>query len=411
MQARRWWPWAAAALAVVIGAMTVYRAGFGSRLRTDLPVYLAAARAVSAGESPFGVLSPEQGWPYYYPPTLAVLVLPLTTPPLPVAAGLWYAVSAAAFALGAWASRAALGIRGPPTAADGVALGLAFFPTTSALHRGQTGPVLLGLTGGALLGLARRRDGLAGVLLALATAIKVTPGILLPALLLGRRWRAAAAAAAGLVVWLLLLPAPFLGLEGAAGANAAFGRVMVAGSVAAPDTVDLPRPRDPHIPNNQSLTSQVIRHTDGALERAGVLGLSGLLLALTLPLAARGPAPPGVRPQAALLGVTLLAAPIAWHHHHVLLLPALLALTHAGPADRRLARRTLAAFAALALLHFAVKPLRAWGLLGLGTLAVTGAVAAIEWRAWRASGGGPADAPGPEAAGAAAPPPGAPPSG
>ncbi|MCO5168119.1 MAG: glycosyltransferase 87 family protein [Planctomycetes bacterium] len=374
-RARRGLPWLGALALVALGVDAVYRAGLGPKERTDLPVYLAASERLLEGKDPVGATS-ARGWPYYYPPTLAVLLVPLVPAPLPLAAGVWFAVGAAALVGGAHAARRAV-----DGAAwdrwDALAAALVALPAASALLRGQMGPPLLGLCAGAALLLARGRDAPAGALLALATALKVTPGALLLALPLARRGRAAAAAGGGLVVCLLLLPAPVLGLGGAARACAGAAQVVL-GLAAAPGHVDVPgdapQARDPHIPTNQSLASQAIRRLpEGGGRAAVVLLLGAAALAPGLVHAARGRL---TRALALLLAAPLVAAPVAWHHHHVVLLPALLLLAHTARAGDRPARAALAAFAALSLLHFAVTPLRPYGLLGWGTLGVFVALAA-----------------------------------
>lgn len=365
----------AVAAALVLGASTVYRAGLGPKERTDLPVYLAASARLLDGQDPLGATS-SRGWPYYYPPTLAALPVPLVPLPPPAAAGVWFVVGVGALAAGAVAARRATHGDRAWDRWDALALGMVALPAASALLRGQLGPVLLGLCGGGLWLVARRRDAVAGGLLALAAALKVTPALLLVGLVVARRWRAALAALLGLVVWLVLLPASFLGPGGALRADAGAARVVL-DLGAAPGRIDVSDDQrlDPHIATNQSLASQALRRLPprAALPVVWLLGLAAL--AASLPLCAREP----VTGLVLLLAAPLVAAPVAWHHHHVVLLPAVLVLASLAREGDRLARGALAAFAALSLLHFAVAPLRPLGLLGWGTLAVFGAVAARAW--------------------------------
>jgi alpha-1,2-mannosyltransferase len=369
---------------LLLGTNAVYRAGFGRKERTDLTVYLAASSRLLDGQDPVGVTN-SRGWPYYYPPTLAVALVPLVPLPLPAAAAVWYAIGAAALVAGAVAARRAVDEALPWDRWDALALALVTLPAASALLRGQMGPVLLGLCGGALLLLARRRDVSAGALLGLAAALKLTPAALLLALALERRWRAVAASVASAVVCLVLLPAPFLGVAGAARSSA--GSVgVVLGLAGAPVDLEVPTTdgdpvvrKNVHIPTNQSLASQVIRRLpEGNLQSATVWLLIALALGASVPLALRGRVA-ATTALALLLAAPLLVAPVAWHHHHVVLLPALLLLAgHARQGDRA-ARGALAAFALLSLTHFAATPLREWGLLGWGTLAVFVVVAARAW--------------------------------
>lgn len=376
---RRSRTWLAAGLlgVLLLGADAVYRAG--PRHRSDLPVYLAGARAVLRGEDPVEVVSPERGWRYYYPPTLATLLVPMATWPLQVAAAAWFAASAAALAGGALAARRALEREAPWDRRDAAGLLLAALPAGSALLRGQLGPLLLGLAGGALLALARRREARAGALVGLAAAIKLVPGLLLAGLLLGRRWRAAAAALVVAAAATLLLPAPFLGLEGAARSTAHSLEILVVRTAEDPDhlrpgEVDL----DPHIDRNQSLSSQVVRRTVAGPARTLLLGALGLVvLGAALAPALRRADPAGPESLALWLAAPLLLAPVAWHHHHVLLAPVGLALGARGRRGERGADLALAAALVLSTLHFAVDPLRGLGLLGWGTLVAVVGLAAV----------------------------------
>lgn len=366
---------AAAALVaalLALGASAVYRAAYAPRPRTDLPVFLAAAERVRAGEEPVGAESSNR-WRYYYPPTLATLLVPLTALPLGVAAGLWFAIGAVALVVGAVAARRAVAVAaehehepGGLDRWDALALALVALPASSALLRGQLGPVLLLLGAGAILAAARGRDVSAGLLLALGAALKVVPAALVAALVVRGRWRAVLAFAAGLVLWLVVLPAPRLGLEGAArSTHRALGVIVGLGA----DPARLPvAEADPHIATNQALASQVIRRVPpGAARTALLLALAAGTVGVALVSAWRGRL---VEALALLLAAPLLAAPIAWHHHHVVLLPALLLLAARARAGGRAARGALAAFAALSLAHFALSRADQVGLLGLGTLAV-----------------------------------------
>ncbi|HUO09492.1 MAG TPA: glycosyltransferase family 87 protein [Phycisphaerae bacterium] len=59
----------------------------------------------------------------------------------------------------------------------------------------------------------RRNDLVAGLLLALAISVKVTPLVFLPYLVVQRRWTALLAALFGLLLWLLLVPAILFGWD------------------------------------------------------------------------------------------------------------------------------------------------------------------------------------------------------
>ncbi len=191
------------------------------RHRTDFTVYLAAGEAIAAGQNPYDARSPRE-WRYVYPPLLAVALLPLRSLPAPNAALVFYLLSVVALLLAwSWTARA-IGPEASGGAAAAIALLLAAPFVVQTLQRGQVTTLLLATQAGALLLLLRGRDVLAGIVLALGVALRVTP--LLPAglvvvaclrrFLRGER-RAAlrfpVGLAAGLVLWVAAVPLLALG--------------------------------------------------------------------------------------------------------------------------------------------------------------------------------------------------------
>src|SRR4051812_7799260 len=75
-------------LVVGFGAVVELRSAFLTRPRTDLGVYLRAAWAVREGVSPYEVTD-ETSCHYPSPPLLAIVLVPLASPPLDVARGAW----------------------------------------------------------------------------------------------------------------------------------------------------------------------------------------------------------------------------------------------------------------------------------------------------------------------------------
>jgi len=345
-----------AAVVAGLAASAVHRSGPSQR--TDLPVYRAAADELAEGRDPLLARS-SRGWPYIYPATLAVLVMPLRALPLRAAALLWFAVGAGAFVAGAAACRAARGRRGRWGRPESIAVLGVSLPLCSALLRGQVGPLLLGAAGGGLYFLARGRDAAAGALFALAAAIKIVPGLVLLGLLAVRRGRACAAFALALVFWVVLLPAPFLGLRGSFDAAAHCVRVMAVRPLDRPGEVGAGAAAVPVTsPTNQSLTALVARRTRG--RTAMLFGAVAGVVLCAVALRARSL----FAVCSSLLAVPLVVAPVAWHHHHVVLSPVLLEL-----AERR-RFGPLGIHGAGLFLHFLVLPARPLALLGWGTLAV-----------------------------------------
>ncbi len=124
------------------------------------------------------VITPS--YTYLNPPLLALLVAPLTAVPLSAAFYIWTVVNIAAFVT-AWLMAA------PGAGVGRVALllvSLALWPSIFSIERGQ--PVLLAyaLAIGCWWMAARRREVEAGILLAVALAIKPQDVALLPAVLL-----------------------------------------------------------------------------------------------------------------------------------------------------------------------------------------------------------------------------------
>jgi len=136
---------------------------------------------------------------YENPPLLAWLVAPLTLLPLRVALYAWTTVNLAAF-VAAW--RLACPDRGFARVTV-LLVSLALWPVVFSLERGQAVLVTYALAIGCWWFAARRRDVLAGVLLALASALRPQDVALLPAALFLCGFRRATAywAATTVALW------------------------------------------------------------------------------------------------------------------------------------------------------------------------------------------------------------------
>jgi len=158
----------------------------------DFNVYYHAAREILAGRDPYQH-SLGDWTPYIYPPLLAELIVPLAILPLPVAAYVWFLVSAGSVCFAAWFSAGlAYDKRGleltnqnnlgsntwrAAIAACAVLLVFRFVLDTFAL--GQVNAVVAVLAVAHVLLYARDRKALSAIVLMLAVSIKLTPALLL----------------------------------------------------------------------------------------------------------------------------------------------------------------------------------------------------------------------------------------
>jgi hypothetical protein len=266
-----------------------------------------------------------------------------------------------------------------------VPLVLVALPLASGLDRGQIGPLLAGLLALGCARVATGRDVEGGLALGAAVALKATPVLVLVALALERRWRALAGALGGMGLLLLVGPMLFLGPAGAVRANLGFVRGMPARYARDPASAELTPGRADYSvlgkPVNQSLVAVEWRALGSGPAYSALAGLTAVVVVVgALAPAARGGGRGSRESLVASLGLasaaTLLASPVAWHHHHVVLWPVLAAVVAREPQRMR---EGLGVFAVLGTLHFVVEPLRPLGLLGLGTIAPLVLAARVAW--------------------------------
>ena len=127
---------------------------------------------------------------YVYPPILADLLVPLAFFPAGAAAKLWLVLNLAALLVVVWLMA---GIVGAPVAGRGgamLAIGLlSLFATGMCLIWGQITIMLLLLWTAGLYAYARGFKGVSAFMLALATAIKLTPLLVVVPFLVWRDWK------------------------------------------------------------------------------------------------------------------------------------------------------------------------------------------------------------------------------
>ncbi len=233
-----------------------HKGGLWSERNNDFLAYHRAARAVLNGDleraygfDPVpGEYRPSGGGfkpkPYQYPPTLATLITPLGLLPYRVALVVWVL---ACFALLAWSFRVLDEVLCPPV--SGVDKFMGFVLVYRLIHsdfaNGNANVLVLGILVAALLLERRRRTGLAGGVLALATCIKVFPVLFVPWMLYRARWRMLGGFVAGLALWGVLVPGTILGPSNW---GASFGAwsdsVLVPITVSSPQSEKSDRPAD-----------------------------------------------------------------------------------------------------------------------------------------------------------------------
>jgi hypothetical protein len=186
------------ALAGVLGAVVIVLSGLGQESWErgyDLAVYRDGARDLLAGRDVY-LRETYRGHWFVYPPFAAVLFLPLLLLPASVDLVLWDAVL---LGVTVWGCGRILRSLGPALLAGcGTAFVLLSDPFREALVLGQVSPlVVLGLVLGCLYG---GRGG--SVLAGLAAAVKVTPALVVAAVLnrQARRWFVLPVVVVGLLV-------------------------------------------------------------------------------------------------------------------------------------------------------------------------------------------------------------------
>ena len=394
----RYWP--VALLMVVIlglGWSVYYRAVLSEKGRSDLLMLRDAGRAVLDGNDIYEAKHPR-GWPFYYPPTMAVVMAPFALLPLGPAVVAWYALSMGALL---WAGyrlvRLCDELSGQQIGPLVVAAFLVNFgPIIAGLQRGQVSALLFALMVEAFWSYRRGHAGRSGWWIALAASLKLYPALLILLLILRREWRGLGWFAVGLV--LLSLALPLAGMGPTTGWEALRSWTS---SIAVPFVAD-PSYADREVftqfnqfsPSNQSFFGVLARwlargslpaHEPFVLSLAdlsastvrliGLLLSVGLLLVMAL-VTLRRVERSGLA-EAVVWCLPMVAANfichVAWHHYYAVLT---MAYALAGtavlmlPEGRARGRLGLALGLAVACnwLHFAVMFCRQMGLLLLGSL-------------------------------------------
>ncbi len=199
--------WLLAVLVVVAGvgpiAWHYLRDWPQDQWQVDLQVYREAGRSILFGRPVYEELTePPQLLPFTYPPFAALLATPIALVPFGLLAWLWTAAQVAATAVTVWiAGRPLLRRAGrwwPAATALLTVVMVWLQPLSDGIRFGQVNAFIVLAC---LVDLAAVRPRWArGVLIGLATAVKLTPGTFLLYFAWTRRWRPALGLAAGAVV-------------------------------------------------------------------------------------------------------------------------------------------------------------------------------------------------------------------
>ena len=340
-------PWAAAALGVLawvaaLAAITPlvrgYLTGPPDQRLVDLDVYRTSGLSVLRGQPLYTMLTqPPQLLPFTYPPAAALFAVPLAVLPWQAAQLAWVPFVYVPLAVVIWYAFAPLlrraGRLRPAVFAVLFAACAYLFPVRDEMRFGQVDLVLLALAVADCA--AREPRWPRGALVGLATAIKLVPGVFVVYLWLsGRRRAALTAALVALAVTLgawLLLPQDSVTYWTSA--------VFDSGRLG-PNSGT----------SNQSLRGLLLR----AFLPAGLPGVIWVVVAAAVAMAgfaavrrlARQSRETEALAVTALVGV--LASPVSWIHHYVVVVLVIGAIL----ADRRAPRRV--ALAAGTAAYFAL---------------------------------------------------------
>lgn len=293
----------------LVCARYVYLAATG--FEVDLAVYRDGARAAWSHGDLYDLLFPPVGLPFTYPPFAALVFAPLAFLPMTLTQVLWCLITlGCGLVYGAVCVKdyAATKYQSAVFTLVVLILLLVSDPLWIGINLGQINVVLAVLV---ILDLGNRTGRLPqGVLIGIAAAIKLVPLFLIVYLVVTRRFKAAAVAFGTFVVAGAVAFAAF------PAASANFWGELV---------LDPTRVGGIAYISNQSLQGMLIRVTGGPAQAklawflcASVLAIA--VLAFCWWLFATFPAVC----NALVLATMLMASPVSWTHHWILILPLLL---------------------------------------------------------------------------------------
>jgi alpha-1,2-mannosyltransferase len=186
-------PYLVAGTVAAVLALVAYLAAFGTTFGLDLHVYLDGARSWAHGRDPYALAFTPSHLPFTYPPFALPVMAPLTW--IPFAAAQW---TTWALSVAACTASVVCMVAGPGRRRDGwlwaasltwvCAAVLLLEPVRSGMDYGQVEPVLMFLV---VADLMVARPPASGLVVGLASALKLTPLVFVVAFALRRDWWAA----------------------------------------------------------------------------------------------------------------------------------------------------------------------------------------------------------------------------
>jgi hypothetical protein len=281
------------AVLALLGAVFALKA---AQKMPDFEVYWRGGERAAHGEPLYRI--GDGHYQFKYLPAFAVLAAPLSLLPVPVAKGMWFALSLIVLAAFLATSVALLPDRRKATwvLVTCTVIAMAKF-YGHELVLGQVNIWLGAVCTSAILLLRSGRELPAGLLFALAVVVKPYAVIFLPWLAATSRWRAVAAAIAGLAA-AVLLPVPLYGISGSVALHVEWWRTVSQStspnllnadnvSLAGMYTKWLGLGRTAMVLTMVTIGGLLVVAVDAVRRRSGVLdpaGLEGALLLTLMPL-------------------------------------------------------------------------------------------------------------------------------
>lgn len=296
----------------------------------DFNVYYFASREVIEGRDPYQNSLGE--WvPYLYPPLVAEAFIPLALLPLPVAAYLWFLISAASLLVAAWMSVRLSDSDNHQSTLNKDESNSCYRRFTIALislvvltrfaldnfQMGQVNTVVMALAVAHIYMHSKNKKIASSIALALAISIKLTPALLVAYWLAKREWRFAIWCTAVSAILIALSFAPF-----GSSAPDAFSRF-------ANRTIRNEQGFDLAYSGNQSLRGFLARLNDDEDQQPSnehvrkptdALALTLSLILLVLAIIAAAIARNAIAAAAPLFCCVVLLSPLAWKAHFIMLL-------------------------------------------------------------------------------------------